>query len=297
MPQGALPQRGGSPWSWSHLCPPNWKISPSQWTCHPRWVPSMLPNGGCLPGGNPHSLFPHSWSPRIQWWHTSYRCGSSPGIGQQGSRRPANGQVFHQCPLAEVGLRVQHGPSWEWFWGYGVYQGGKGGLHPFYPGGWGLLFCSCQGGRSPEGLPGYFHSAVTPQNCSVPWRGIYWRGEKGSAQLPLHLPGCLEGQAFRIPWHAVTFVLQLGGTCTNGSFLWHSLGSSTLSTRAHPRTSSPPAPDQSLRPKWWGHSPDLMDTSPLSGATSQATPEGPSTSKQWDNAPSPGADKKQSRGI
>ena len=27
MPQGAPLQRGSSQWSWSHLCPPNWKIS------------------------------------------------------------------------------------------------------------------------------------------------------------------------------------------------------------------------------------------------------------------------------
>ena len=164
---------------------------------------------------------------------TSHRCGSSLGRGQQGSRRPPNGQVFHQCPLVDVGLRVQHGPLWEWFWGYRVYQGGKGCLCPFYPGGWGLLFC--RGDGCLESLPGYFHSAVTPQNCSASWRGIYWRWEKESAQLPLHLPGCLEGQPSRIPWHADSFLPHLAGTCTNGSFLWHSPGSSTPSTRACPR--------------------------------------------------------------
>ena len=30
------------------------------------------------------------------------------------------------------------------------------------------LFCSHQGGRCPEDLPGYFHSTVTPQNCLAP---------------------------------------------------------------------------------------------------------------------------------
>ena len=93
----------------------------------------------------------------------------------------------------EVCFRVWHGPSWEWFQGYRVYQGSKGHLHAFYPGSWGLLFCSHQGGRSPKGLPGCFHSAVTPKSCSAPWRGIYWRGEKESTQLPLCLPDCLAG--------------------------------------------------------------------------------------------------------
>ena len=42
-----------------------------------------------------------------------------------------------------------------------------------------------------------------------------------------------------------------------------------------------PMPEHSSRPKQWCHSPDLMDTSPLSGAMSQATAKGPSTSKWW----------------
>ena len=44
-------------------------------------------------------------------------------------------------------------------------------------------------------------------------------------------------------------------------------------------------PEHSLRPKQWHHSPDLMDTLPPSGATSQATPEGPSTLKQQEIMP------------
>ena len=47
-----------------------------------------------------------------------------------------------------------------------------------------------------------------------------------------------------------------------------------------PRTSSPPMPQHSPRPKQWNHSPDPIDASPLSRAMSQATPKGPSTSKQ-----------------
>ena len=46
-----------------------------------------------------------------------------------------------------------------------------------------------------------------------------------------------------------------------------------------PRTSSTPMPKHSPRPKWQHHSPDPMDALLLSGTTSQATPEGPSTSK------------------
>ena len=52
-----------------------------------------------------------------------------------------------------------------------------------------------------------------------------------------------------------------------------------------PGTSSPPAPEHSPRPKWQHRSPDLLDTSPLSGATSQATPKGPSTLKQQEIMP------------
>ena len=46
-----------------------------------------------------------------------------------------------------------------------------------------------------------------------------------------------------------------------------------------PRTSSPPAPDHSPRPKRLCHSPDPMDDLPLSGTISQATPQGPLTLK------------------
>ena len=180
-------------------------------------IPSEGPwqcwDGGCLPGGNSHSLFPHSQSSRAQQWCPP-RCGSSLGRGQQGSRGPASSQVFPQCLLVEVSFGVWHGSLWEQFWGYGVYQGGKGCLCPFYPGSWGLLFCIHQGGRSLEGLPGYFHSAVTPQNCSAPWRG-----EKESTQLPLCLPGSPVGQPSRILQHAGSFLPCFAGTCTNISSL------------------------------------------------------------------------------
>ena len=49
-------------------------------------------------------------------------------------RRPASGQVFPQCPLAEVSFRVWHDPLQNQFPGYRVYQGNKGHLCPFYPG-------------------------------------------------------------------------------------------------------------------------------------------------------------------
>ena len=163
----------------------------------------------------------------------SPRCGSSPGRVQQGYRRPASSQVLPQCPSAKVSFRVQHGPSWEWLRGYRVYHGSKGHLHPFYPGSQGLLFCSHEGGGSQEGLPGYFHSAVTSQSCSAPWRGIYWRGEKESTQLPLHLPDCLAGQPSWIPWCDGSFLLCFARTCTNISSLQHSPQSSTLPTRIH----------------------------------------------------------------
>ena len=52
-----------------------------------------------------------------------------------------------------------------------------------------------------------------------------------------------------------------------------------------PGTSSPPMLEHSPRPKQWHHSPDPMDTLPLSGAMSQATPEGSSTLKWWEITP------------
>ena len=65
--------------------------------------------------------------------------------------------------------------------------------------------------------------------------------------------------------------------------------------------SSPSAytvPGPSPRPKQWHHSPDLMDTLPLSKATSKATPEGPPQFKVvGDNASSQSVDGKPSRGI
>ena len=52
-----------------------------------------------------------------------------------------------------------------------------------------------------------------------------------------------------------------------------------------PGTSSPPTPEHSPRPKWWHHSLDPMDASPLSGTMPQATPKVPSTSKQQEVMP------------
>ena len=62
--------------------------------------------------------------------------------------------------------------------------------------------------------------------------------------------------------------------------------------------SAPTAPGPSPRPKWQHCSPDPMGISPLSEATSKATPKGPPSLKlQEDNASSQGVDEKLSRGI
>ena len=59
-----------------------------------------------------------------------------------------------------------------------------------------------------------------------------------------------------------------------------SQGAPPFPSGSTPRTSFPPMPKHSPRPKQWHFSPDLMDALPLGGTTAHATPEGPSTSKQ-----------------
>ena len=75
-------------------------------------------------------------------------------------------------------------------------------------------------------------------------------------------------------------------------------GASPLPPVSTPRTSSPPMPEHSPRPKQQHYSPDPTDASPLNGTTSQATSKAPSTLKQKrDNALAQGIDKKLPRSI
>ena len=52
-------------------------------------------------------------------------------------------------------------------------------------------------------------------------------------------------------------------------------GASPSQQGSAPRTSSPPMPECSPRPRQWHHSPGPSDALPLSGTTSKATPKGP----------------------
>ena len=65
-------------------------------------------------------------------------------------------------------------------------------------------------------------------------------------------------------------------------------GASPSQQGSTPGASSPSAhtvPRPSPRPKWWHHSPDPMGFSPLSKATSKATPEGPPSLKWQEITP------------
>ena len=76
-----------------------------------------------------------------------------------------------------------------------------------------------------------------------------------------------------VPTSYLFNISQGASPCQQGSIL----GASSLS--------APTAPGPSPRPKQWHHSPDPMSVSPLSKATSKATPKGPPSSKWWEVTP------------
>ena len=91
---------------------------------------------------------------------------------------------------------------------------------------------------------------------------------------PTELHGTLVASYHILLGHALTFhpfsLSQGASPSGQGSAYW---------------APSPPAPEHSPRPKWWDHSPDPVDVLPPSGITSKATPDGPTSLKQWEVMP------------
>ena len=157
------------------------------------------------------------------------------------------------------------------------YQGGQSHQHPFYPGSRELVLWP-SGRQRPEGSPRPlpFNSHTTKLFSTFEEESIE---EERKSQLNF-LSICQAAlQASPPEFHGMlvaSYHILLGHAPTSHLFSIPQ-GAPPFPPGLAPRTSSSPALEHSPRPKRQHHSPDPMDTLPLSRATSQATPEEPST--------------------
>ena len=265
-------------------------------------TPNKVENGGCLPGGNPCSFFPLQLKhqgpavmplPRM-WAHLWKKANKALG-GLLAIKSSID--TLQQKLISEFGMALWQNNSETT---ESIKEAKAICAHSIQEA---EDYCSV---AIREAEAQRVSQAISlqqspPQNCSAPWGGIYWKEErKGQLNFLSIFQTALwvsppEVHRMLVP----SYHILLGHAPTSHLFSIPQ-GVSTLFTRVCPRTSSPPCPNIHLGPKWWHHSPDLMDVLLLVRTTSQI----PDKSQEAlylegvrDNALAHGINKKPPRGL